>query len=391
MGRAEVGTPKYLANKMKSKGLQKLRWYCQMCQKQCRDENGFKCHTMSESHQRQLLLFSDNSSRIINDFSAEFAKGYMDIVRRQFGTKRVAANKVYQEYIADKNHCHMNSTRWTTLKGFVLWLGKTGQCVVDETEKGWFVTYIDRDPETLARQEKLTKKRKMDKDDDERLRDFIDKQVKRGKKEEQGTTVEGDQGQADVEFKRNHEEEKIKLSLNLTSVPRKAETIAPIFKQPFPAKSKRGDHENTSKEEGRRLTALDEIIRATELRKEKDNRKDYWLAEGIVVKVVTKSLGEKFYKAKGVVRKVIDKYRGEVKLLETGEKFKLDQAHVETVIPQIGKEVLILNGAYRGSTAILKELDEKHFCVNLEICRGPLKGRILNKIQYEDISKLYDS
>lgn len=31
-------TPKAIANKIKSKGLQKLRWYCQMCQKQCRDE-----------------------------------------------------------------------------------------------------------------------------------------------------------------------------------------------------------------------------------------------------------------------------------------------------------------------------------------------------------------
>ena len=46
--KAEVGTPKWLSNKIKSKGLQKLRWYCQMCEKQCRDENGFKCHTMSE-------------------------------------------------------------------------------------------------------------------------------------------------------------------------------------------------------------------------------------------------------------------------------------------------------------------------------------------------------
>ena len=34
MGKAEAGTPKALANKMKSKGLQKLRWFCQMCQKQ---------------------------------------------------------------------------------------------------------------------------------------------------------------------------------------------------------------------------------------------------------------------------------------------------------------------------------------------------------------------
>jgi hypothetical protein len=31
-----------------------------------------------------------------------------------------------------------------------------GKCKVDNTEKGWFITYIDRDPETLARQ-KVTK------------------------------------------------------------------------------------------------------------------------------------------------------------------------------------------------------------------------------------------
>lgn len=30
MGKHEVGTPKYIANKIKAKGLQKLRWYCQM-------------------------------------------------------------------------------------------------------------------------------------------------------------------------------------------------------------------------------------------------------------------------------------------------------------------------------------------------------------------------
>lgn len=42
MPKAEVGSAKHLANKMKSKGLQRLRWYCQVCEKQCRDENGFK-------------------------------------------------------------------------------------------------------------------------------------------------------------------------------------------------------------------------------------------------------------------------------------------------------------------------------------------------------------
>lgn len=106
MGKAEKGTPKYIANKMKAKGLQKLRWYCQMCQKQCRDENGFKCHTMSESHQRQLLLFADNSRKYLGGFSREFSQGYLEILKRQFGTKRVNANKVYQEYITDKYYYH---------------------------------------------------------------------------------------------------------------------------------------------------------------------------------------------------------------------------------------------------------------------------------------------
>lgn len=210
MGKHEVGTPKYIANKIKAKGLQKLRWYCQMCQKQCRDENGFKCHTMSESHHRQLLLFAENAHRYMDQFSREFSQGYLNLLKRQFGTRRVPANRVYQEYISDRGHIHMNATQWLTLTAFVKWLGRTGQCVVDETEKGlsidnilhfikymcyifsgWYVTYIDRDPETLAAQERKAKKEKMDKDDEERLMDFIDKQIERAKqdtKEEEGET-----------------------------------------------------------------------------------------------------------------------------------------------------------------------------------------------------------
>lgn len=48
----------------------------------------------------------------------------------------------------------MNSTRWETLTGFVKYLGRTGKCTVDETEEGWFITWIDRDPETIARLDK---------------------------------------------------------------------------------------------------------------------------------------------------------------------------------------------------------------------------------------------
>ena len=45
--------------------------------------------------------------------------------------------------------------------------------------KGWYITWIDRDPETLARQEALAKRDKMAKTDDERMADFVAKQVER--------------------------------------------------------------------------------------------------------------------------------------------------------------------------------------------------------------------
>jgi len=46
----------------------------------------------------------------------------------------------------------MNATIWNTLTDFVKYLGKEGICEVEETEKGWFIKWIDRRPETLARQ-----------------------------------------------------------------------------------------------------------------------------------------------------------------------------------------------------------------------------------------------
>ena len=70
------------------------------------------------------------------EFSREFERGYMDLLRFNYGGKRVKANEVYQEYIKHKEHVHMNSTAWHTLTGFVNYLGRVGKCKVDNTEKG---------------------------------------------------------------------------------------------------------------------------------------------------------------------------------------------------------------------------------------------------------------
>jgi DNA/RNA-binding protein KIN17 len=69
---------------MKSKGLQRLRWYCQVCEKQCRDENGFKCHAQSESHLRQMLVVGENAGRHIADYSRQFQSDFVALLSRRY-------------------------------------------------------------------------------------------------------------------------------------------------------------------------------------------------------------------------------------------------------------------------------------------------------------------
>lgn len=296
----------------------------------------------SESHQRQLLLFADNSKKYLDDFSYEFEKCFLQLLKRQFGTKRVHANVVYQEYIRDRNHTHMNATRWSSLTGLCRYLGRTGKVVADETEKGWFITYIDRDPETIARQEAVLKKQKMDKDDIERVSQFIEKQVEKGKQEKTGEEEEP----VFTEFKRENPEEKIQIQLSSKSKVKEEKLPLPSSSLMASKSSRSGDEDSVFKvpktkeskgSEKRKASALDEIMKEQEATKEKFGRKDYWLTENIVVKVITKSLGDKYYKKKGYIKEVVDKYTALVTMLDTGHTLKLDQAHLETVIPAEGR------------------------------------------------------
>ena len=45
-----------------------------------------------------------------------------------------------------------------------------------------------------------------------------------------------------------------------------------------------------------------------EAKKKVSSRTENWLTEGIVIKVITNRLGQKYHKKKGVVKEVVDKY-----------------------------------------------------------------------------------
>ncbi|KAH7152467.1 domain of Kin17 curved DNA-binding protein-domain-containing protein [Dactylonectria estremocensis] len=249
MGKAEVGSTKYVANRMKSKGLQRLRWYCQVCEKQCRDANGFKMHTQSESHVRQMLVVGEDPKKFINDFSKQFQSDFLLLLRTGHGEKQVNMNRFYQEYIANKEHVHMNSTKWPSLTEFAKHLGREGICRVEENDKGLHITWIDNSPEALRRKDALRRKEAQDQGNEELEQRMIKEQIRRA----QATVgAKDDQAEEDIEARelKRQDGEKIKLLFGAKPAPT-SETPTPTFTDTGAEASKSTDaNTNPEKTEG---------------------------------------------------------------------------------------------------------------------------------------------
>ena len=71
---------------------------------------------------------------------------------------------------------------------------------------------------------------------------------------------------------------------------------------------------------------------------------------------------------------------------DTGAKVKLDQDHLETVVPQEGREVIILWGEFEGETAILRKIDTDNFSASVKLDTGKYRGEKV-KVPYEQFSK----
>ncbi|MCJ1392343.1 hypothetical protein MMC18_005210 [Xylographa bjoerkii] len=227
MPRAEVGSTKFLNNKLKSKGLQRLRWYCQACERQMRDENGFKMHTQSESHVRQMLLIGEDPRKHIADFSAQFQRDFLQLLRTAHGEKKINVNHFYQEYIAHKEHVHMNATRWPSLTEFAKFLGREGICRVEEGEKGLEVAWVDNSPEALRRQDAIRKKERQDRGDEEREQRLIRDQVDRARRD-----AEKREGEDETEARGTLQREggeKIKLAFSAKVVRPKLPSPPPLI------------------------------------------------------------------------------------------------------------------------------------------------------------------
>ena len=124
----DYDSAKYWAKQGVRRGLQKTRYYCQICQRQCKDANGFQSHNKSPSHLRKISQVTAEDAKRYND---QFEKGFLQLLMQRHGEKWIDANKVYNEYVQDRDHIHMNATMHRSLTQFVRQLGRAGKVDVD--------------------------------------------------------------------------------------------------------------------------------------------------------------------------------------------------------------------------------------------------------------------
>jgi DNA/RNA-binding protein KIN17 len=77
----------------------------------------------------------------------------------------------------------MNSTRWKTLTEFITFLGYEGICRVENTEKGWFVSWIDNSPEAMKKRDANLKRERLEKGEADREDRLIQEQIERARQQ----------------------------------------------------------------------------------------------------------------------------------------------------------------------------------------------------------------
>ena len=311
----------------------------------------------------------------------------MSTLRQRHGCKRIRANVVYNEYIADKTHIHMNATRFTTLSGFVQYLGQASKVVVDETELGWYITYIDRDPTKMAAQRDIEAKKKDIISHEDRNRLFIKQQMKASQK---STWHKEEKEEDDLCT------EYVKQDVGLVLVHEKKEkrnTSKRVVMNVFNGTNNDIISSTSGPLKKRKTFALDAIMEEKKSTKMSKEKKENWIAKNIIVKIMDKHVGDgKYYKQKARIIQIHESFVAQVQLLEEPrDELKIDQEDLETVIPQVQRLVKIVNGRGRGEIATLLAIQTQQFTVRIRIETGEYKGTILDRVEYEDICKLYES
>lgn len=369
-----------------------------------------------------MELFGQNPHKVIQGFTEEFESTFLEHLRRCHPFSRVAANVVYNEYIQDRNHIHMNATNWLTLSEFVKYLGREGKCKVEDTPKGWYITLIQNDPFEELQGKKRAKRERAEREEEERHHRALEKQIEKARQADGdasggagnddlsadgvGTEVRPEDLAAPLGFALP--DTRLGQAVDAERAPRVAPSLAfdeieegGPSKPPRPSSVAAAAGYGASAGPPHKKSKLEQLMErdlrakqqqaASEATAAAANRKGPgpWLAEDIVVKVMSKTLkGHGYYKQKGTVLRVIDRYIGEIEMTGSGDVIRVDQAELETVIPQPGGAVLVVAGPMRGCKGTLVAIDEKAYAAEVKVVDKRSGEKVAVRLEYEDFSKL---
>ncbi|CAI2369961.1 unnamed protein product [Moneuplotes crassus] len=429
---------------MSSGRLYKLKFFCSLCQKQLKDDNGYKCHLRSDSHKKMMGTYMTNPEKLLDTFSKEFESGFLEVLKTRHPKTAVMANTVYQELIKDQYHVHMNSTKWSSLGDFVKYLEKANICEVEWSESKPVIKYLDKNAREVKREseyDKKIKKRQREADREERrlknLGEMAQKELERSKKRE----VKDQQKDLEEEKEKNASTvlpgqapaaPQISFNLNLFQAQKtqpKPAVVNLLDQKPLEVtqnESKEQSQPKIKKKPRGNLDMLLEMVNRDKKYQEgkpiesykrpkqdqpapelpsssKDGKKEFpWLCKGVVVKVMQKELGGgKFYKQKGKVYKVVEpktinsqefSYIANVKMITgpaEGTKIRIDQVNLEPVAPIVPQEgekpkVMILKGKFKGITGTLNETNASEQVGIVEIGENDLL-----KLGYDCFTEFY--
>jgi len=375
----------------------KYKYYCEMCKKQCKDANGFKCHCNTEHHKQMMKLLAENQDYYVSKFSEEFESGFLSLLKSKYLNIPVSASKVYSQFGHDKYNVRLNSTRWATLTSFLEHLAATGKCKLNKTDKGWMLLCGEKEKDfTKVREEKdkETVKRKENRREEKRLKKLIENADKLANSSQLAPMplIRSSNEAITIELnssKKEDEEANAKKHTE-TSVKAELDEREKEFEKHIKEKEKEAQRElgkkETHNERDYWKKELTEFIEEKKAKQEPQSKpkETPWITENIVVKIIDKSIGKgKYYKKKAIIHKIHNNYVAEIKIIDSGDIMKIDQANLETVIPNINGKVLLLIGKYKGEKGIMRGLYIDEGKASIEVS----DGRVL-KVPYEGFSKI---
>lgn len=372
-----------------------------------------------------MQLYAQRPGQFRDKFSSEFRTSFVRELGRRHHTNAVKANSFYTEYIADKDHLHMNATKWRSLTEFILDLARDGVVKAEETEKGWYITWIDTSAQSLGDSAQRMQREKMEMDDAERDRQRTLAQMKAAQESggtltDHASATDLKRGQDDGELSFSlptsehavvHQvEDELGASLSNSNDPTRKRTVMGAFGDDDEDDND-GHREyavQDSKNRKKPMSALEEIaLREMERRKRVKSDTDgtggkgvpsplpaqtadadAWLRTGIVVKVMNKKLsGGEYYKKKAVVFEVHSNGSiGDVEMIDSKDCIRLPAGQLETVLPQPGGRVLVLLGKHAGAEATLERLNVESFSADVILSQRAGGARLT--LPYEAISKI---